>query len=132
MRSFQQGARHKAITGGSSCNGRTEATEANSRTHRTVTDYTETRKEWLPKRGQNNTPTNQARHPQEKWSRTTTRHSDTSSPTISTREGKTGGGLFRRSTWLRTTENKHVTIPHKQQSRQRKVHSRKEIPSSNE
>ena len=110
----------------------TEATEANSQTHRTVTDYKETRKEWLPKRGQNNTPTNQARHPQEEWSRTTTRHSDTSSPTISTREGKTGGGLFRRSTWLRTTENKHVTIPHKQQSRQRKVHSRKEIPSNNE
>ena len=39
---------------------------------------------------------------------------------------------FGRSTWLRTTENRHVTISHKQQSRQRKVHSRKEIPSNNE
>lgn len=72
----------------------TAGTEANSHKHRTGTDFTETHKERLPKKEQKQPLTNQARHPHEKQSRTTARHSDTSSRIISTREEKTCGGLI--------------------------------------
>ena len=53
-------------------------------------------KERLPKKVENNTPTIPATHLHEKWSRTTTRHNDTSSPITSTRKEKTVGGLILR------------------------------------
>ena len=99
VRNSQQDGRHAATTAG------TEATEAIAQA-RTIQRHL---KKGYQRRNRSNTLTNQARHPHEKRPRTTARHSDTSSPIISTREEKTGGGLIL---WQHGAPYKHSEEVH--------------------
>ena len=133
MRNSQQDGRHTAIPGGSSCNSRDRSKRGKPpHTHRTVTDYKETCKESLPKKEQKplrqtkpdiHTRSGQPNHNHKRGENRWRLHPATTRDFLQT---------FRRSIWLRTTENKDVTIPHEQQRRQQNAHSRKEIPSDNE